>query len=651
MALRYFIKIDLLASTTEGNKYHGEVFKESQSLYMLPDLKLSDNFSIKINNENFTISQIVNALTIFKQDDLKTIFSVTGQTKIGEYLYNQIFNQLSPEQEQSLFNDELEIEIRIVTKDDNITKLPWILLFHERKFLIHHKCSIVISETLESKDATLPHIPTILVIAPQPKTINPTLREPHLVELRNLFISYNQQYKSDHKFIVGKTWEDFQMGLRNSPKLLYYYGHGLLNQGSIELAFEKTDESISKISVVDLATEISKLGTSGPVIAYFNCCLGDAGGSLGIGMQVSQYVPVVVTNRTMTFSGPSKINAKNFWRYVINGLSPCSAFNEMLMLENNPYNITNDIDWFTPVLHCNYDEWNTPITPLELTPDDRFFRLDREMQVDTSCALIEDIIQNQKQDPQKSSYQSIVCLWHGEENQGVKDFHKRLENELNRRLKEKYLIDVLPLSLTWPPADLNSILHKSGIKESQKLFKHFRTMLEAIFNVPWNNINNEIRAKVGRGEREKPILTIFNLDTSINNFNTTSDILEEYVKWWDKTFVNEVIKNDENLFAFLAISITMPNDEKLNSILAKLNRLEDDLVLMKTMLRDLKKLEFVKKPDILLCIQRHKEYYPISDLEQRELAREIFFKTNGDYNKTLDLLIKCTKKSFRDEFL
>ena len=101
-------------------------------------------------------------------------------------------------------------------------------------------------------------------------------------------------------------------------------------------------------------------------LVYVNCCQGDAGGFLGVGMQLADFVPAVMTNRTVAMVSAAQAQALAFWENVLlKGIAPHKAVTRLYRGMEDLNLSAVDVRWMTPVLHCGYDTWraNPPEPP------------------------------------------------------------------------------------------------------------------------------------------------------------------------------------------------------------------------------------------------------------------------------------------------
>jgi len=120
--MRYLIEIERRA----GN-YEAMVYKGRRDLAThLPSLALAPNALINSQDKQFSLAQVVNSLIDFHPDQARNTFNERWQLDVGQYLYNQIFKAIPDFRDASL--RQQGVEVRILSDDEHITRLPWQLL-------------------------------------------------------------------------------------------------------------------------------------------------------------------------------------------------------------------------------------------------------------------------------------------------------------------------------------------------------------------------------------------------------------------------------------------------------------------------------------------------------------------------------------------
>ena len=154
---RYFIEIE----GTQARIHHGDADKAE----VRDDLHLSPDDMLSIKGERVRLGDLLGALIHYDTEWLEEYFDERGQYDTGTYLYRQIFGDTPPDE---LAGDSNSVEVRIISADENISRLPWMLLAHHGVFLSTVGWSVALASHAKLSDQELPPSPKILVIAPQP---------------------------------------------------------------------------------------------------------------------------------------------------------------------------------------------------------------------------------------------------------------------------------------------------------------------------------------------------------------------------------------------------------------------------------------------------------------------------------------------------
>ena len=139
--------------------------------------------------------------------------------------------------------------------------------------------------------AELPPSPRLLMVAPEPTGVGATKWSEHFSELKRLLEEGGPQLAAEDHFRCVHTWDQFQDAVRGADwDAVYYYGHGLGDRNQSRLVFETGDGGQLERGMGDVADAL-RTARRPPCIVYVNCCLGDAGGLVGAGRQLSALAP------------------------------------------------------------------------------------------------------------------------------------------------------------------------------------------------------------------------------------------------------------------------------------------------------------------------------------------------------------------------
>lgn len=609
MSIRYFIEI----KDQEG-QYHRRTHQDNLNKRCVLQLSAEDRINIK--GESIPLRDIVQALNNVDSQWLQNWFDERGQYDVGMHLYKQLFGTLKSED----IHKDKEVEIRIITEDEHIARLPWMLLAH-KVFLSATGWSVTLSSANPMKDCELPPCPKMLIIAPQPDDIASTNAQSHIEDLQELLssaISYNRGKKLD----IVTTWDDFKESLRNfQPHIIYYYGHGVGDIYRSRLAFATKNNRLSNMPILDMIP-LFKMMPNPPMIAYINCCSGNSGCFLGAGLQLRNVIPVVVTNYTVLKIRAAQAQGLSFWSNVLlKEKAPHTAISHIRSHMGEFGLNVSDTRWMTPVLHCHYSRWkaNPPqrLSRLERDPHWRV-KLDRVSQFSKVFFQVYEMFQQRK--PRAFAY-----LWYGKEDQGIELFHQRLKVDLQEKLINVIIYEVLP---EWPPT-----LDDPYICFRNMLIQAFE--VQSIDQIP-ARIRTYTQSLSGRQTlvyiRHRPI-------TSAYTFHP--NYLKTYLEWWNLNFVSKL---PERTHALLGISYEVKNPQKFLDLLVRKEHL-DELELSDTVFQILDEMEKIKKKDLLDFLKTHNIQLP-SDIRDGILEK-ILKKTGGTYESVLDELKELERRAWR----
>jgi len=609
MPARYFVEIQ------KTDKYYtGSIHQGNPTIARsLPKLELSPAAEILIKGQTYPLGALVQALIEYKPADLAIAFEERGQLEIGHYLYRQIFGDIHPAKLKTETNGLL-VDVRIVTNDEHIARLPWVLLAHEGIFLSSVDWSVALARTCQVKDCTLPPSPRMLIIAPEPTDLKNTHAKTHLETLEYRLSLYNHHLSlTDHLKVVG-TWEEYCHLVKTfKPHIIYYYGHGVGDQYQSRLIFAsgKQHQHIEK-PIADFAQSLRNLAET-PKLVYLNCCSGDAGGFLGAGWQLGEFIPAVITNRTVTYVDAAQAHALALWQGILlDGQSPHVAMTKIRSKLADLGLSFSDARWMTPVIHCHYCDWHsTPpqrIDPLEHDPH-WHLKLDRVTQFATTAFQTRQMLREHRP-------RTLAYVWYGQPGQGIDLFHKRLRVELKADLDtQAHFMEVRP---EWP-------------KDFEDPARSFADMLceafevSALQNIP-HCIRDHSRGAVGRQTlvyvRHQPVHSHKVMNPRL---------LNTYLKWWDKEFAPLLA---DRHYVLLTVSFEVDNPAKFQKAI-KDEGLED-LDLSKTIFRLLDEMERIGKKDLSEFLKTHNIYLPPTQKDR--ILQKILEQTQGHYEQTINSL-------------
>lgn len=601
--MRYILEIYKAAGLYAGRIHQGD---PGQS-YELAELALSTDSEVVIKGRPYKLGDLMDALINYDAETVAALFDERGQRELGQHLYAQTFGKLS-ELEKGRLRDAEFVDLRVITEDENVSRLPWTLLNDAGVFLTAKGWSIALSRHLRYRDHSLPPSPVVLLVLPQPAGTRPTSAESHRKALEDAL------YR--HKVLVAQTWEQFtRLAAESAPQVIYYYGHGTGDWYTSRLLFaaEGTNSCLEK-PIADVAAYLRNLPGSPPRLVYLNCCYGDAGGILGAGRQLGDFVPAVITNSTAAHISAAQEQGLCFLTSVLRrGNPPHVAITEIRGNLTAPNRTYKDMRWMAPVLHCHYDRWTTnrprPRSKLEREPHWNL-KVNRSNQFNTVNS--DTMLMMRRQRPRALAY-----VWYGEEAQGVSIFNQRLEVEL-RELSSRFRI----INLDWP-------MH---VENPDRDFEYMFTAALGDRNIDSVDDIPQCIADEFYGEGSGPTLLYISNAYPLRPSAVQPPILKKFLEWWANKFVPAL--SNTQTFAVLGLSFLLRNVEQDRSLLEESKTLDGFFGRVKFQV--LEEFDNLAVKDLKECLELHEIELP-PDREKITL-KDILSRSLGRYEPTVELL-------------
>ena len=602
--MRYFVEI-----TAASDGYQALVYQDNPSVGRTrTGLALGPQASLSIKGRSYTLGELATALVGANPRLLAQLFDQRGQLELGQYLYTQLFGETLPSALKR--HDTGPLELRIVTTDEQIVRLPWPLLAHQGVFLATEGWSVTLARSRDEQRCVLPAHPRLLVIAPEPAGAR-TRAETHIEQLERQLSIYDHHLRLDDHLRLVTTWEALLACLPDfKPQLIYFYGHGSGDQQSSQLVFADQEQRRLERPIADLVQVLRTLPEL-PQLVYLNCCGGDAGGLLGAGMQLSPYVPAVITNRTVAEVDWAQSTALAILDGIlVKGLPPHAAL-ARLPAGLAELNLSfGDLRWITPALHCRYDRWEAqPARRYDPQDRDPFWhlKLDRVGQFGAVFYQTRQMLRERRP-------RSLAYIWYGKPGQGIELFHRRLQVELQDDLEpQATLYEVRP---EWPRQFL----------DPERSFEEM--LVEAFGAASLRLVAQSIRA-ANRGASGRPVLVYVRHQPVRSKAVLSLPQLKAYVRWWDRVFAPLL---GENQYALLGISFEVEQPAKFRRFLLESEQIAT-LDLAHTNFRLLDELERIAKSDLFDFLKAHKVELP--SRQRDRILDDILDQTQGNYEQTI----------------
>ncbi len=614
--LRYFIEIEDHKGRFVGRIHQGD----PQKCCRLPDMKLGPEDRISIKGRPVALKELMRAQIDPDRQRSQAWADERGQYEIGVYLYRQLFGALNPADIQPKNG---EVDLRIITQDEHIARLPWMLLAHQGMFLNTTGWSLSLSDTYTPGDCELPPSPKMLIIAPQPTGSPSSGADAHMEALEELLSSADAGFTRGSNLQVAADWEVCKESLSAfEPDVIYFYGFGSGTHYTPSLIFEGKNNDPVAIPVADLLSLLRNMTKGAALLVYINYCGGEAEGFLGAGKLMATLIPAVVTTRRIATVPAAQAQGLAFWENVLlEGMPPHKTIAHIRRRLSESGVSPGDTRWITPLLHGHYDRWKSypPKPPNRLERDPHWrVKLDRVRQF--SQVFFETYQMLMERRPRGLGY-----LWYGAKDQGLELFHNRLKVELQEKLIGAILYEVKP---EWPT-------------DMEDPDRSFRDMLKQAFGISTlehlgGRIRTHTRSVSGRQTlvyiRHRPVASAYTFDPKY---------IRTYLQWFN---INVVAKLPEQTYTLLGISYEVKNPAEFRKLLIEKERLNDpELSGMVFQLLD--ELERVYKKHLLDFLQTHNIQLP-ADLKDGILD-EILHTTKGVYEKVLDELKELERRAWR----
>lgn len=594
--------------------------------FRLPELKLRETIQ-PIEGRGWTLRNIVDAILRFDAKK-KNGPDERTQLDVGHYLYRQTLGRL-PESVQSRLRQHHAISVKIQTEVEWIARLPWNLLADRGIYWVENGGSVSLCRTSDSREIELPPSPRLLIVAPEPPDVKKTRADEHLRELTEMLSAHDPLYAPGKNLAVVRTWEEFQKAVPEfRPELIYYYGHGVVENGNTRLVFETGPkrERVHK-PVSDFAGALEEMDRP-PIFAYIQCCYGDAGGFLGAGLRLGNRIPAVVANRTVVEIPVARAQAMAVWENLLfSGLSPHETVSRLYAEMDRSLISKADIRWVNPVLHAHYGAWISKAAGIAgKFPRDPHWHLkiDRVRQYNDVIAQTRLMIREQKP-------KSLVFVWYGDEGQGVEKFHERLAVELREELLDFEVYEARP---RWPE-------HFTAGEAEEDFDDSFADVFAEFFRV---RSLEDIPARLRAETHGRPTLLYVRHETVTVRDDCSSlippDTLKRFVEWWDQRMARYLEKQQ---YAILTVSFLTTNPPGF------MNRIEDqaidELPTSNTVFILLDGMEQIAKKDLVRFLQTHDIELP--DGRKDDILSDILEDTKGHYDQTVEELKNIYRRAYR----
>ncbi len=627
--LRIIVEVQLVENRYRATRHFSSLPKPRNA----NNLQLHPHSKFPIRGEQRALSEPLDILIHYLGDDKPAnfdfFFDERGQFDLGIYFYQQLFQRLSREERASLDDAEC-VDLVIVTRDPHIARLPWVLLVRNDRFVATSDWTIALGRNADrlSQTVELPPSPKILVIAPNPKTSTypDTYADDHIDELEAVLRGRDPLLARGERLLVATTWQAFRQELTKQPDVLYYYGHGAGNEETARLVFPRDSGGAQEIPVAEFAHCVQQIEPR-PLVAYINCCHGDAGGALGAGSQLGQLVAAVVSNRTVAFTAQARAQAKRFLEQtLLFGVDPHEAVRNLYGLIDEPAFTLSNPRWMTPVCYRGYGTWKSTAVRDAHWILDPYWRekLDREIPFGVVHTKTTQMLTS-------GNPLGLAFLWYGRDGDGMELFHHRLNVELGPLLPDG--VRLLEYRLHWPP----EFADPTGSFDPNR---SFREMYCHTFEVnDLRDVPTRVKRKAGAGARKTLVYLRHRVVRDPRSLK--SQFLKAYLLWWDSHI--EVLCG-VGQYCLLGISYQSADPDRFARVIAEKVQPET-LPYEHGVCRLLPRFSQVEQSHLLDFVRTHKVPLPAEGRDS--VLREILRQTGGSYDKVIEELESLMRQGYR----
>lgn len=613
----YFLTVERAGAAYQGRLHRGDPGKA----VVLENLELGADTQVTIDGQAHRLGTLVDALTAFDTAFLKSHLDLRGQLALGAHLYRQSFGRIEPYVRSLPTEADVRLRILVDEAEEDVVRLPWVLLSRDGVFLCTTGWSVgLCHQACRGRDCELPPSPKMLVAIPEPQDMPPTGGEEHLDELENRLGAADPRLVRGENLHVARTWDEFRILVEEiRPAVVYYYGHGEGDRRSSHLLFEDAGKKELEVPLADFALCLRRNGAEAPLLAYVNCCQGNAGGVLGAGWQLGTFIPAVLTNRTVAYIDAARKQATEFWdATLLRGVAPHAAVSGLYGQLGDMGLSLRDVRWMTPVFHGSYDTWrsNPSRTSRQAIADPHWeVRLDREEQFSLLAHQTRTMMRQRR--PVCRAY-----VWYGHEGQGVDAFHERVRCDLRDDLEDTTLHRIDPL---WP--DELGDPHRS-----------FTDMVTRAFEVSaLDALPGRIRT-LKRGETRRRILVFVRHASFRSGALISPAILRAYLEWWHHNVTPRL--RDAGGFALIGLSFVAKDPGKLRQAVQQ----EISGSEVQSIVRILDELQPITRDHLEDFLAAYEISLP-ARRRDRELER-ILAETHGGYELTVEALKELQNRAW-----
>lgn len=377
--------------------------------------------------------------------------AVTGEQGLGGLLYSLLFPDAKAEAqvlghvlgESPLGGSPAPIRhgvaVRIWTSEPDFIGLPWRLTCWKGNLLADHGWTFAVTpDPVTQLPVRLSTLSRVLVVAPQVASLGNINSVAHVEELRQQLAAGLPAQGKEEWFRIVRDRAELEVALRSMPfDLLYYYGHGGVEGGQVQLLLGEGPQPKSRLSPADL---LRLFGDSPPKLVLLNACFGGAAGWQSAGYLLSPKVPVVVCSLTTAYTRYAGALAIRFLKGVLlERRDPVE-----ILHQRDPRDAgqsQDDFQWATHAVFACYTSWEPTAIEAQRHDPRNPLRLDRTIARGQVIEQVSALVEGSKR-----RVEALVA--YGQERSLVERFSAQATDHLERRR----IAPVATLSLKFPQA-------------------------------------------------------------------------------------------------------------------------------------------------------------------------------------------------------
>lgn len=592
-----------------------------------PSPRLQGTFrldTVELKGSLVKLSRLDDAFTYFDKDFLRTSFDEAAQLQLGQYLYQSLFADAPAD----FFPAQKTVLLRVVSDDAFIQRLPWNVLTRHNTFLVMENWHITVATQTSGAARTVQFAdaPKVLLVCQEPSDQTATKAREHGNELLQYFRGRYGYFLNPQALAVVSDWAGFVRKLTEQTwDVIYYYGHGMGDGYGASLLFADGAGKAMEVSMGKLA---DVLKNAPPSLLYLNACRSGGNGIAGSVTHLGM-IPALLVNRTDALTDAALEQGRIFLeRLLVDHYPPHQAITHAYSSKGHGL---ASVRWMTPILYQHYTEWHFPNSNVQhfVGKDMHWYlKLDRTAQFSRVFYHTNDMLVS-------DSPTTLVCFWHGTQQQGVDRFHARLPIELKQRSRD---MEMVTFSFRWPLEFLDP-------------HKVCERMVREGFGVSFLDALPGMLQNLSIGGISNPLVVHCRFETLRKGSPMNLGRLAVFLKWWE-TEVHARLRS-YGIRTLLALGYELKEPDPQFATICR-NELTKVKLKSGMKLELLDELQQVSEQDILDFLAKFDVELPVVGDDRTKLINDIVVRTDGHYEKVLNELqtiVSQAHKLFEQQML